>query len=797
MLQNRWTRRSGWVVLVGGGCLLRGGAAWGAVSDFDPASGQTVTVDTTAPNPDSGTIIADEGPITLRVLEGAQLTGGSQGVTLEFGSTIFVGGTITASNQAIEAFSSLGDHTLTVAGTLTVSSPTGEAVLLGGGDDTVELWAGYDITGAVNAYTGTDTLVLGGDDDASFNLSQIGNTNQYWNFENYRKTGDSTWTLTGSSDVDWSVDQGTLRVDGSINAAVTVDGGTLSGAGYVESLTVNAGGRLSPIGSSSPLAFFSVENDLNFNAGSTYVVQLDGSGSSDVIHGDGNIVLADGANIAVSVVANGDLIKEGDQWRILYTHAFGSTVNPTITDLGAQITDDFAGFDFVGDLRNAGLDYYLIAVSQDLEPAMSSPEGRRVARVLDTDRHAAAVSTDLQTFIDTVGSQSDAQAEATLLASDPRSVAASRATQNRTAQRFHAGVQSHLQNTRLGLPQITAAATDTTQALPGSRLASAAAADPRLLQAYFAQADPHADDHLRTDLAPPSASATGADREASAFGGFGSIYYVDDDLQANDNLTGSRSRTLVGQAGLDRQITPHARLGLSLSYAYGEHEFEDNQGRELGWADTDTLRVGPYASYDRGPWAVDASLTIGLHDNQQTRVNPGLTSGNTFTADYDSRDLAAYLGAGYDLPLRGPARGWVLTPRVSAQYVYTWSDGYTEAGGGGALSVQDTEADALRATFGLGLARLVQVGEVRLMPRVEVGYAHEFLDQDQTLQARFVGGASPFTVAAAGPARDSVYYAAGVTALLNHRTTLDLGYAGETANDQQTHALRLGLRLTF
>ncbi len=65
------------------------------------------------------------------------------------------------------------------------------------------------------------------------------------------------------------------------------------------------------------------------------------------------------------------------------------------------------------------------------------------------------------------------------------------------------------------------------------------------------------------------------------------------------------------------------------------------------------------------------------------------------------------------------------------------------------------------------------------------------------LSARFVGGSTDFSVAVAGDDCGSVFYGAGLAALVNDRTAFNLGYFGETSDDDQIDTLRLTVRLSF
>ncbi|MCL2790378.1 MAG: autotransporter-associated beta strand repeat-containing protein [Desulfobulbus sp.] len=101
-----------------------------------------------------------------------------------------------------------------------------------GGINSLELQAGSTISGNVVAFSGSDTLILGGGTDAGFDVSNIGI--QYQNFANFEKSGLSTWTLSGSTEAatPWTISGGTLQIseDDNLGASlgrVTLDGGTL------------------------------------------------------------------------------------------------------------------------------------------------------------------------------------------------------------------------------------------------------------------------------------------------------------------------------------------------------------------------------------------------------------------------------------------------------------------------------------------------------------------------------------------------------------------------------------------
>jgi hypothetical protein len=139
----------------------------------------------------------------------------------------------------------------------------------------LELQAGSNITGNVVDQTGNGTFRLGGANNASFDVSQIGPAAQYQGFSAFQKTGSSTWALTGTNTavLPWTINAGTLLADGTMtNSTMTVNGGgTLGGTGTVGNTQINAGGTLSP---GNSIGTITVNGNLAFGAGGQYLVEV-------------------------------------------------------------------------------------------------------------------------------------------------------------------------------------------------------------------------------------------------------------------------------------------------------------------------------------------------------------------------------------------------------------------------------------------------------------------------------------------------------------------------------------------
>lgn len=201
-----------------------------------------------------------------------------------------------------------GTSNMTLSGTVQAANATETAILFDGGSpsssNTLELQPGYAITGLVigDVDAAVNDLVFGGvGGSATFNVASIGNAAQFRNFDRFSKTGNSTWTLTGTNnDLDpaapWAVEAGTLLVNaGMSKTSFTVAGGaTLGGVGTLGSLTVADNGILAP---GNSIGTLTVTGDVVLNDTSRLNYELGAAGtsgapgSSDLLAVGGNLTL--------------------------------------------------------------------------------------------------------------------------------------------------------------------------------------------------------------------------------------------------------------------------------------------------------------------------------------------------------------------------------------------------------------------------------------------------------------------------------------------------------------------------
>lgn len=152
---------------------------------------------------------------------GSDLTGanvGGAGILVRTGASPIVNaGTIAGGNGAA-AITSNAAFSVVNSGTIQAGSGQANAIQFTGGTGglTLEVQAGSVIVGNVVANTASTSNVfrLGGSTNASFDISSIGASAQYRNFNTFQKTGTGIWALTGAgtASTPWTITQGTLQI---------------------------------------------------------------------------------------------------------------------------------------------------------------------------------------------------------------------------------------------------------------------------------------------------------------------------------------------------------------------------------------------------------------------------------------------------------------------------------------------------------------------------------------------------------------------------------------------------------
>ncbi|HET8728453.1 MAG TPA: autotransporter domain-containing protein [Alphaproteobacteria bacterium] len=639
-----------------------------------------------------------------------------------------------------------GSHVITsgtIAGGLGGNGSTrANAMEFRGGGNRLELRAGYAFDGRVVANGGAnDTLALGGDGEADFDLDLIGD--RYRGFETFEKTGGGTWTLTGTGSQGWAVAAGTLAVNGTGGAMTVGDGGTLAGSGTVGDTTVGAGGTLSPGNSIGELT---VAGDLSFDANSVFEVEVDPeTGESDHVDVTGSASLA---GSVVHIGLAGDY-AENSRYRIL-TAAGG--VSGAFDGASSQF--HFLDADLLYEAD--GVDLALTRNDVGFQDLGETPNQQATAAAVE----ALGAGDPLYDAVVTQGGDPAALQQAyDLLSGDPE-------PSTRTALMQGGRLVRGLARTRTrqvlggGNPQLAALA-------PGVQVASA---EPMAGVTAAARVAPDPSDRVW----------------AQAFGGWG---------RADGEGNAARTEHATGGLllGVDGEFGAGWTLGVLAGYSRTGIRTDDRAAE----SDADSYHLGLYGGRDvdaggPGTLTLTGGATFAWHevDAERTVAFPGFAE--RLTAEYSAQSYQLFGEAGYVVETEAAT----VEPYAGLSWLRHRTESHDESGGASALSRDASTERTLFSTIGLRAAREATLGGTDLVLRGGVGWRHAFGDRTPTVSQRFRGGET-FSVAGTPIARNAAIASVGLDFAISEATTLTVAYDGQLAADSQDHGGRLELSVLF
>jgi uncharacterized protein with beta-barrel porin domain len=268
------------------------------------------------------------------------------------------------------------------------------------------------------------------------------------------------------------------------------------------------------------------------------------------------------------------------------------------------------------------------------------------------------------------------------------------------------------------------------------------------------------------------------------WGVFAKAYGLFSDQDSTGQINGYSAETVGVQFGMDCQVNDKWLVGFALDYAMSDVTLDNSAGD----IEVNTIRVGPFVSYAKDAWTINASLTYGNHTSD-SKIDTGFWG--ISDDKYEANDMTFFIGGEYAYKLTDV---WTLTPSASLQYSYYNRAGYTQEATGFYIDSQDI--NTLHSRLGVKLGGQVKALNTILLPEISIGWEHEFIQDNDPVNAYSLGSFA-FSSKTIASDENSVFFGAGVTALIKDNCSVFVNYEGNIGNDSDTHGIAGGIRFTF
>ncbi|UDL89715.1 autotransporter outer membrane beta-barrel domain-containing protein [Mesorhizobium sp. PAMC28654] len=548
------------------------------------------------------------------------------------------------------------------------------------------------------------------------------------------KVGTGTFELSGNSSFSGptEVQAGKMLVSGNLgNSVATVDSGaTLGGNGTIGGLV--AEGTVEP--GKNTIGTLTVAGNASFASGSTYAVELNSTGTSDLIDvtGTGTATIINEAGLTITKLDAGAYVL-GAQYTVL--SAAGGVTGQFTLNSDPRISN-FLSLTLDKDDNNVYVD---VTKSKSFGSAGETSNQIATGEGLDS-----AASSALVTAFFALPSDAAAQAAFDQLSGE-----------------IHASVKGTLvQDSHFLQDAVTARLRG---AFGGDNVASLP------VMAY-------GEDGLQ-----PVAADT--DRFAVWTQGFGAWGGTDSDGNAAA-LHRSTGGLLMGADGMAGDW----RIGLLGGYSRTSFNADDRNSS----GDSDNYHLGLYGGTEWGAIAFRTGAAYTWHRISTSRSVAFDGFSDNLSANYDAATAQAF----GELAYKTGAGPFAFEPFANLAYVNLHTDGFTETGGSAALASGSSTTDATFTTLGIRASTDVTVGGVAATARGMFGWRHAFGDVTPLSTVVFAGGGD-FTIAGVPIARDAMLVEAGFDVQLARNTTLGVSYAGQFGPNAFDNGFKANLGVKF
>ncbi|WP_210188942.1 autotransporter domain-containing protein [Mesorhizobium sp. YR577] len=566
------------------------------------------------------------------------------------------------------------------------------------------------------------------------------------------KVGAGTLTLLGTSSYtgDTIVSEGRLIVNGSVasSSQITVDaGGYLGGSGTLGTMLVQSGGIIAP---GNSIGTLKVNGDLTLAAGSTYQVEIAGTGTSDRIDVSGKATVA-GSNVSVMALDPKVSYQNGQTYRILNADdgVSGTFAAPLTQSAFLDLTLDRKA-------KTVDLTVKIKSTSPEEPEEPEEPGGPPLFGTVADTRNQLATAGALDSLQQSGASLALYNALLVLDAGQAR------AAFDGLSGEVHASAKTALIEDTV---HIRNAANDRIRAAFES-----VGAAPVPVLAYGPDGQ-----HLA-----PASSGHGLAVWGNAFGAWGHAG-SDGNAARLDHSTGG---LLVGGDAM----LGDWRLGLLAGYSRTSFDVKDRASS----GDSDNYHIGVYGGTQWGALALRTGLARSRHDIETRRDVAFAGFSDQLKGDYRAGTTQLFGELGYGIE----TGAFSFEPFANLAYVNLNSRGFAEQGAAAALTGASQTTDVTFTTLGVHAASAFSLGSVEVTAKGMLGWRHAFGDVTPLSTAAFAGS-NAFTVAGTPIARNAALIEAGLDLKLSDNASISASYTGQYGSGAQEHGFKAKLGVAF
>lgn len=252
------------------------------------------------------------------------------------------------------------------------------------------------------------------------------------------------------------------------------------------------------------------------------------------------------------------------------------------------------------------------------------------------------------------------------------------------------------------------------------------------------------------------------------------------ELDDTSKAKGFDSDTYGTAFGIEKNIDNNLKAGVGYTYS------QTDINGFMRDTDVDTHTAIVYGEYKPSNWYVNGIASYGWSDYSEDKNVAGVG----VKADYDVETFGLQVMTGYEYNING----YDVTPETGLRYVYIKQDGYKDSAD---QRVSGSDSDILTGVIGAKVSKNFELENgMNIRPEARLAATYDLMNDDVNSVVTLANG-SAYSVKGEALDRFGMEFGAGVTAEVNDKVEVSLGYEGKFREDYKDHTGLLNAKYKF